>query len=155
MTAQHLPSTDYPDVRRGDRMFEYMRLRVAETPYLDSDAEWKIVDQAVFQWGIMPHDAKCFLNGAAVVDGFSTETLTLRALRGVAAGLERSGRISRNSFKLMIDAAVGLSNGALSQEAAAALCRRACDAEALLPARRGLSRSRRWYRAVGATGASA
>jgi hypothetical protein len=133
-------------------IFDYMRLRAAECRYLDRENEWKIIDNAIFQLGLRPVDAKSYLVGAAICDGFSTESIVRRTLADIARGLRRnSGSIAKNEFEFMVDAARGLANYEISKEEAEDLVKEACENAALKARPRGLLRSRQWYRNSGAS----
>ena len=131
-------------------IFDYMRLRAAECRYLDRENEWKIIDNAIFQLGLRPVDAKSYLVGAAICDGFSTESIVKRTLADIARGLRRNSEsISKDEFKFMVDAARGLANNEISKESAEDLVKEACETAALKARPRGLLRSRQWYRGCG------
>ncbi len=146
------PATDGGGRASGNSatIFDYMRLRAAESRYLSSENEWKIIDNAIFQLGLRPADAKSYLVGAAICDGFSTESLVKRTLSDIARGLRlRSGSISKEKFEFMVEAALALTNNEVSREEAEDLVKAACDHASLKAKRRGLLRSRRWYRDSG------
>jgi predicted outer membrane repeat protein len=133
-------------------IFDYMRLRAAESRYLSKEDEWKIIDNATFQLGLRPVDAKSYLVGAAVCDGFSTESLVRRALLDIARGLrKRSDKISKDKFEFMVESALGLANDEISREEAEDLVKAACDLAALKAKRSGMLRSRRWWRESGSS----
>jgi hypothetical protein len=133
-------------------IFDYMRLRAAESRYLNKDEEWKIIDNAIFKLGLRPADAKSYLVGAAVCDGFSTESLVMRSLCDIARGLrKRSDSLPKRKFEFMVEAALSLANNEISQEKAEDLVKAACDLAALKAKRIGILRSRRWYREAGST----
>lgn len=133
-------------------IFDYMRLRAAECRYLDRQNEWKIIDNAIFQLGLRPVDAKSYLVGAAICDGFSTESIVRRTLADIARGLRKnSGSIAKNEFEFMVSAARGLANNEISNEEAEDLVKEACENATLKARPRGLLRSRRWYRDSGAS----
>jgi hypothetical protein len=133
-------------------IFDYMRLRAAESRYLNKDEEWKIIDNAIFKLGLRPADAKSYLVGAAVCDGFSTESLVMRTLCDMARGLrKRSSSISKDKFEFMVEAALSLANNEISQDKAEDLVKAACDLAALKARRTGILRSRRWYRDAGSS----
>lgn len=154
--AEMLPGSPAGDGSRSvsgnsATIFDYMRLRAAESRYLNKENEWKIIDNAIFQLGLRPVDAKSYLVGAAICDGFSTESLVKRTLADIARGLRnRSDSISKAKFEFMVEAALGLTNNEISQEEAEDLVKAACDQVSLKAKRRGLLRSRRWYRETGA-----
>ncbi len=134
-------------------IFDYMRLRAAECRYLDNEGEWKIIDNAIFQLGLRPADAKSYLVGAAICDGFSTESLVRRMLLDIARGFKtRSDRISKDRFEFMVEAALGLARNEISKAEAEDLVKAACESVSLKARPRGLLRSRRWYAAAGAAG---
>jgi hypothetical protein len=136
----------------GATIFDYMRLRAADSRYLSNEDEWKIIDSAVFQLGLRPIDAKSYLVGAAICDGFSTECLVKRMLSDMAGGLrKRSEKISRQKFEFMVEAALGLTHGEISREEAEDLVKAACDSASLKARRNGLLRSRRWYHQAGSS----
>lgn len=127
-----------------------MRLRAAESRYLNKEDEWKIIDNAIFQLGVRPVDAKSYLVGAAVCDGFSTESLVKRALFDIARGFrKRSDSIPKKTFEFMVEAALGLANNEIARNEAEALVKAACELASLKAERSGLLRSRRWYRQSG------
>jgi hypothetical protein len=131
-------------------IFEYMRLRAAESRYLNKEEEWKIIDNAIFQLGLRPVDAKSYLVGAAICGSYSTESLVKRTLLDIARGLrKRSDRISKQKFEFMVEATMGLANNEISEEDAEDLVKAACDLASLKASRSGVLRSRRWYRAAG------
>lgn len=131
-------------------IFDYMRLRAAESRYLSKDEEWKIIDNAIFQLGLRPVDAKSYLVGAAVCDGFSTESLVRRALFDIARGLrKRSDKISKDQFAFMTQSALGLANDEISNEEAEDLVKAACELASLKAKGRGVLRSRKWWRESG------
>ena len=131
-------------------IFDYMRLKAAESRYLSRDEEWKIIDNAIFKLGLRPADAKSYLVGAAVCDGFSTESLVMRALCDMARGLrKRSDSIGKDKFAFMVEAALSLANDEISKDKAEDLVKAACDLAALKARRTGLLLSRRWYRQAG------
>jgi hypothetical protein len=131
-------------------IFEYMRLRAAESRYLNKEEEWKIIDNAIFQLGLRPVDAKSYLVGAAICGSYSTESLVKRTLLDIARGLrKRSDRISKQKFEFMVEATMGLANNEISEESAEDLVKAACDLVSLKASRSGVLRSRRWYRAAG------
>jgi hypothetical protein len=133
-------------------IFDYMRLRVAETRYLKHEDEWKIIDNAIFQLGLRPVDAKSYLVGAAICDGFSTESLVKRTLLDMAHGLrKRSGSISKATFAFMVESALGLAHDEISREEAEDLVKAACELASLKARRSGLLLSRRWYRESGSS----
>lgn len=131
-------------------IFDYMRLRAAECRYLNSENEWKIIDNAIFQLGLRPVDAKSYLVGAAICDGFSTESIVKRTLSDIARGLRKNSEsISKDEFAFMVDAARGLANNEISKEDAEDLVKEACEIAFLKARPRGLLRSRQWYRSSG------
>ncbi len=133
-------------------IFDYMRLRAAESRYLNKEDEWKIIDNAIFQLGLRPVDAKSYLVGAAVCDGFSTESLVKRTLLDIARGLrKRSDSIPKEKFEFMVESALGLANNEIAREEAEDLVKAACDLASLKAGRSGILRSRRWYRASGSS----
>lgn len=133
-------------------IFDYMRLRAAESRYLNKEDEWKIIDNAIFQLGLRPVDAKSYLVGAAVCDGFSTESLVKRTLFDIARGLRRcSDSIPKETFEFMVQSALGLANNEISREEAEDLVKAACDLATLKARRSGILRSRRWYRQSGSS----
>lgn len=131
-------------------IFDYMRLRAAESRYLNKEDEWKIIDNAIFQLGLRPVDAKSYLVGAAVCDGFSTESLVKRTLFDIARGLRRrSDSIPKQKFEFMVESALGLANNEIARGEAEDLVKAACDLASLKARRSGILRSRRWYRESG------
>jgi hypothetical protein len=131
-------------------IFDYMRLRAAESRYLNKDEEWKIIDNAIFKLGLRPADAKSYLVGAAVCDGFSTESLVMRTLSDMARGMrKRSDSIPKEKFEFMVEAALSMANNEISKDKAEDLVKAACHLAALKAKRTGLLRSRRWYRLAG------
>jgi hypothetical protein len=133
-------------------IFDYMRLRAAESRYLSKDEEWRIIDNAIFQLGLRPVDAKSYLVGAAVCDGFSTESLVRRALFDIARGLRKhSDQISKDKFDFMTQSALGLANEEISREEAEDFVKAACDLVSLKAKRRGVLRSRKWWRESGSS----
>ncbi|HKJ62238.1 MAG TPA: hypothetical protein VKA94_09640 [Hyphomicrobiales bacterium] len=133
-------------------IFDYMRLRAAECRYLDRENEWKIIDNAIFQLGLRPVDAKSYLVGAAICDGFSTESIVKRTLADIARGLRKNSEsISKDEFEFMVGAARGLANNEISKEDAENLVKQACEIASLKARRRGLLRSRQWYRGSGSS----
>jgi|GEM_PF-2914559 len=133
----------------GRRVYEYVELVAADRRYLDKEIEWKIIDNTVFSLGIPPLDANSFLQGAATIGQFSTETLVMRALNDIASGMrKRSPRISSQQFEFLTDAAIGLSKGEIDRDDARGLVKAACEQADLRAARRGLFRTRRWYRSI-------
>jgi hypothetical protein len=131
-------------------IFDYMRLRAAESRYLNKENEWKIIDNAIFQLGLRPVDAKSYLVGAAICDGFSTESLVKRTLLDVARGMRSdSDSISKMKFEFMVQSALGLTNNEISKEEAEDLVKAACDLASLKARPRGLLRSRQWYHGSG------
>ena len=133
-------------------IFDYMRLRAAESRYLGKEDEWKIIDSAIFQLGLRPADAKSYLVGAAICDGFSTQSLVKRALLDIARGLrKRSESIPKATFEFMVEAALGLAHHEIARDEAEDLVKAACDFASLKAKRSGILRSRRWYRATGSS----
>ena len=133
-------------------IFDYMRLRAAESRYLNKEEEWKIIDNAIFQLGLRPVDAKSYLVGAAVCGSYSTESLVKRTLLDIARGLrKRSDRISKEKFEFLVEAARGLANDEISKDEAEDLVKTACDLASLKASRSGILRSRRWYRDAGSS----
>jgi hypothetical protein len=133
-------------------IFDYMRLRAAESRYLNKEDEWKIIDNAIFQLGLRPVDAKSYLVGAAVCDGFSTESLVKRTLFDIARGLRKhSDSIPKQKFEFMVESALGLANNEIAREEAENLVKAACDLASLKAKRSGILRSRRWYRESGSS----
>jgi len=129
-----------------------MRLRAAESRYLNKEDEWKIIDNAIFQLGLRPVDAKSYLVGAAVCDGFSTESLVKRTLFDIARGLRKhSDSIPKQKFEFMVESALGLANNEIAREEAENLVKAACDLASLKAKRSGILRSRRWYRESGSS----
>lgn len=132
----------------GQHVYEYIRLLVAETSYLDAEAEWQLIDRAVFNLGVAPMDAKSYVVGAAATGGFATETMVRRVLADIARGLKaRRGRIGKDSFDFMVETAQSLSRREISEDAAKAMVKAACEKEDLRPRGRGPFRSRSWFRA--------
>lgn len=130
-------------------MYEYIKLYVANNRYLDKESEWKIIDNTVFKIGIMPQDANIFLQGAANIDNFATETTVERALDDIVAGLRsRSRRISPKQFDFLTDAALGLAQGEIDRDDARELAKAACERVQLRAAGSGLFRTRGWYRRI-------
>jgi hypothetical protein len=131
-------------------IFDYMRLRAAESRYLSKEDEWKIIDNAIFQLGLRPVDAKSYLVGAAICDGFSTESLVKRTLLDIARGLRgRSDSIPKRKFEFMVESAMGLAHNEIAREEAEDLVKAACELASLKARRSGILRSRRWYRLSG------
>ena len=132
-------------------IFDYMRLRAAESRYLSKEDEWKIIDNAIFQLGLRPVDAKSYLVGAAICDGFSTESLVKRTLIDIARGLRnRSDSIPKQTFEFMVEAAMGLAHNEIARGEAEDFVKAACELASLKARRSGILRSRRWYRQSGA-----
>ena len=133
----------------GDRVYDYIRLVVADTRYLDSEAEWRIIDNAVFQLGMMPLDVKSYLLGAATLSGFSTESMIMRVLGDIASGMRaKSSRVSRDQFKYLTDTAIALSQNELSEDKAEGLAKAACESAKLRARRRWVVGTRRWYNRI-------
>jgi len=131
-------------------IFDYMRLRAAESRYLNKEDEWKIIDNAIFQLGLRPVDAKSYLVGAAICDGFSTESLVKRTLLDIARGLRKlSDSIPKEKFEFMVESALGLAHNEIAREEAEDLVKAACDLVSLKARRSRILRSRRWYRECG------
>jgi len=130
----------------GDRVYDYIRLVVAESKYLDSESEWRIIDNAVFQLGMMPSDVRSYLLGAATLSRFSTESMIVRILGDIARGMHaKSSKISRKQFKYLVETAIALSQGELSADEAEAIAKTVCNSTKLRHRRRWYSGSRRWY----------
>ncbi len=133
----------------GDRVYDYIRLVVADSRYLDSEAEWRIIDNAVFQLGMMPLDVKSYLLGAATLGGFSTESMITRVLSDIAAGMRaKSSRISKDQFKYLVETAIAMSQDELSTDKAENLAKAACEGAKLRARRRWLVGTRRWYNRI-------
>src|SRR5690606_41627295 len=58
----------------------------------------------------------------------------------------KDGRVGKRQVEFMADAALALTNREISEDAAKAMARAACEKEALRPRRRGPLRSRGWFR---------
>ena len=150
MSANDSPRRDFVQPSgSGDRVYDYIRLVVADSRYLDSEAEWRIIDNAVFQLGMMPLDVKSYLLGSATLSGFSTESMIVRVLGDIASGMRaRSSRVSRDQFRFLVQTAVSLSQNELSEDKAESLAKAACES-AKLRARRGwVLGTRRWYNRI-------
>jgi hypothetical protein len=133
----------------GERVYDYIRLVVADTRYLDMDAEWRIIDNAVFKLGMMPMDVKSYLLGAAALGGFSTESMIVRVLCDIATAIsKRSSRVSRDQFEHMVETAIALSQGELSKDSAENLAKSACEGVKLRARRRWVIGSRGWYNRI-------
>lgn len=125
-------------------IYDYIRLVVADNRYLNRDAEWRIIDNAVFQLGMMPLDVKSYLLGAATLSGFSTESMITRVLGDIATRMRaKSSKVSRDQFNHLVETAIALSQDRVSKDDAENLAKAACEGAKLRARRRWMTR--RWY----------
>ena len=133
-----------------DELFDYIRLRAGNGRFIDLTDEWHIIDNAVFNLGLLPLHAKSLIVGAAVINDYTLESLIDQSLLRMAEGIKaKSGKISKSEFAHMVHATRAMSRGHLSKEDAEDKVKTACDTAELKVGRAGVLRGRRWYRRAG------